>query len=184
MSSCWVVVGLLSRAVIGWQDWHDVVSYTKTRQAPSWPIGHVFVPPSSRHNMMSHALQSLLDQSFPVSGYFSGKYHTLFITWSFSIMLYHPPSHTMSYAPILTHLQTNFFPMTMFSLCPCWFIRSHDPLHFLNDLTNHSHPPSCLYSLLLFYLWLACLWSFCHGHSFCTWALLGSVAGAPQLCNC
>ena len=86
--------------------------------------------------MMSHALQLLLDWSFLVSGYLSGKYHTLFTTWSFSIMLYHPPSHTMSYAPILTHPWTNSFPMTMFSLCPCWFIHSHDPLHFLNDLSR------------------------------------------------
>ena len=29
-----VVVKLLNREVIGRQDWHDVVSYTKTRQAP------------------------------------------------------------------------------------------------------------------------------------------------------
>ena len=71
--------------------------------------------PSSHHKVMSHALQWLLDRSFLVSGYLSGKYHALFITWSFSIMLYHPPSHTMSYAPILTHLQTNFFPMTILS---------------------------------------------------------------------
>ena len=40
----------------------------------------------------------------------------------------------MSYAPILTHLRTNFFPITTFSLCPCQFIRSHDPLHFLTIL--------------------------------------------------
>ena len=65
---------------------------------------------------MSHALQSLLDQSFHVSRYLSGKYHTLFIVWSFSIMLYHLLSHPMSYAPILTHPQTNSFPMTTLSL--------------------------------------------------------------------
>ena len=77
----------------------------------------------------------------------------------FFIMLYHPFSHPMSYAPILTHLWTNSFPMMILSLCLCWFIRSHDPLHFLNDLTNRSHPPSCLCSLLLFYLWFTRLWS-------------------------
>ena len=71
----------------------------------------------------------------------------------FSIMLYHLLSHTMSYAPILTHHRTNSFLMMRFSICPCWFIRSHDPLHFLNDFTNCSHPPSCLCPLLLFYLW-------------------------------
>ena len=126
------------------------------------------ITPSSRHIMMSNVLQSLLDRSFLVSGYLSGKYHALFITWSFSIMLYHPFSHTMSYAPILTHLQTNSFLTMTFFLCPCWFICSHNPLHFPNDLTNRSHPPSCLCPLLLFYLWVACLWSFCHSHSFCT----------------
>ena len=115
---------------------------------------------------MNSALQSLLDQSFLVSGYLSGKYHALFIMWSFHIMLHHLFSHHMSYAPILTHLRTNSLPMMTLSLCPWWFIRSHDPLHFLNNLTNCSHPPSCLCSLLLFYLWVAHLWSFCHGHSF------------------
>ena len=34
VDGCCVVVGLLSREVIGQQDQHDVVSYTKTRQAP------------------------------------------------------------------------------------------------------------------------------------------------------
>ena len=34
VDSCCVVVGLLSREVIGQQDRHDVMSYTKTRQAP------------------------------------------------------------------------------------------------------------------------------------------------------
>ena len=71
--------------------------------------------PSSRHMMMSNALQSLLDRSFPVSGYLSGKYHALFIMCSFSIMLYHPFSHRMSYAPILTHHRTNSFLMTTLS---------------------------------------------------------------------
>ena len=51
------------------------------------------------------------------------------------------------------------FPMTTLSLCLCWFICSHDPLHFLNNLTNCSHPPSCLCFLLLFYLCFECLWS-------------------------
>ena len=32
-------------------------------------------------------------------------------------MLYHLLSHLMSYAPILTHPRTNFFPMTTLSLC-------------------------------------------------------------------
>ena len=114
---------------------------------------------SLHHMMMSNALQLLLDRSFLVSRYLSGKYHALFIIWSFSIMLYHPSSHTMSYAPILTHPRTNSLPMTTFSLCLCWFICSHDPLHFLNNLTNHSHPLSCLSSLLMYYLWVAHLWS-------------------------
>ena len=92
------------------------------------------ITPSSYHMMMCHVPQSLLDCFFPVSGYLLGKYHTLFITWFFSIVLYHPISHTMSYAPILTHLRTNFLPMTTLSLCLCWFIRSHDPLHFLTIL--------------------------------------------------
>ena len=35
----------------------------------------------------------------------------------FSIMLYRPFSHHMSYAPILTHPRTNSFPMTTISLC-------------------------------------------------------------------
>ena len=117
------------------------------------------ITPSSRHMMMSNALQSLFDRSFIVSRCLSGNYHALFIMWSFSIMLYHLFSHHMSYAPILTHPRTNSFPMTMISLCSWWFIRSHNPLHFLNDLINRSHPPSCLCSLLLFYLWFAHLWS-------------------------
>ena len=58
------------------------------------------------------------------------------LMWSFSIMLYHLFSHTMSYAPILTHLWTKSLPMTTLSLCPWWFIRSHDPLHFLTILPN------------------------------------------------
>src|SRR6202000_3069707 len=37
-----------------------------------------------------------------------------------------------------------------------------------NDLTNRSHPPSCLCFLLLFYLWIGYRWSFCHDHSFST----------------
>ena len=52
---------------------------------------------SSHHMITCLALQSLLDWSVPVSRYLSGKYHTLFITWSFSIVLYYPLSHTMSY---------------------------------------------------------------------------------------
>ena len=57
---------------------------------------------------------------------------TLFLSCGpFSIMLYHPFSHHMSYAPILTHLRTNSFPMTTISHCFWWFIRSHDPLKFL-----------------------------------------------------
>ena len=51
MSSCWVVGWLLGREVIGQQDWHDVVSYTKTRQAPSWLIAHDIVP--SHHDIIS-----------------------------------------------------------------------------------------------------------------------------------
>ena len=35
VDGCCVVVGLLSREVIGQQDRHDVASYTKTGQAPS-----------------------------------------------------------------------------------------------------------------------------------------------------
>ena len=156
---CWVVVRR--------SDWmtrptqYRVLYQSKTSSiVTSWSSHHCAI---SHHHctikMMSHALQSLLDWSFPVSGYFSGKYHALFITWSFSIMLYHPFSHTMSYAPILTYLRTNFFPMTSLSLCLCWFIHSHDPLYFLNDLTNCFHPPSCLCLLLLFYLWFVHLWS-------------------------
>ena len=117
------------------------------------------IMPSLHHMMMCNVSQSLLDQSFPVSRYLPGKCHTLFIIWSFSIMLYHYFSHTMSYAPTLTHHRTTPFPMTMLSLCLCWFIHSHDPLHFLNDFTNCSHPLSCLFSLLLFYLWFTHLWS-------------------------
>ena len=77
----------------------------------------------------------------------------------FSIMLYHLLSHPMSYAPILNHPRTNSFPMMTISLCSWWFICSHDPLHFLYDLTNRSHPLSCLCFLLLFYLWFERLWS-------------------------
>ena len=51
------------------------------------------------------------------------------------------------------------FPWRCFPLCSWWFIHSHDPLHLLNDLTNHSHLPWCLCSLLSFYLWFAHLWS-------------------------
>ena len=51
------------------------------------------------------------------------------------------------------------FPRWCFPFCLCWFICSHDPLHFLNNLTNRSHPLCCLWSLLLFYLWVAHLWS-------------------------
>src|ERR1700743_3382068 len=72
------------------------------------------ITPSLRHMMMSNSLQSPLDRSFLVSGCLSDKYHALFIMGSFSIMLYHPSSHTMSYAPILTHHWTNFFLMTHF----------------------------------------------------------------------
>ena len=109
--------------------------------------------------MMSNAPQSPLDRPFLVSRYLSGKYHALFTMWAVSIMLYHPLSHTMSYAPIHIHPRTNSFPMMTLSLCLCWFIRSHDPLQFLNNLTNRSHPPSCLCFSLLFYLWVARLWS-------------------------
>ena len=154
MSSCCVVVGLLSREVIGWQDQHDFASYTKTRQAPLWLVGHVIVPPY--HAIIApysdeSCVPIAIGSALPVSKYLSGKYHALFITWSSSIMLYHPPSHTMSYASILTHHWTKIFPMTTFFLSLWWFIRSHDPLHFLNNLTNHSHPPFCLCFLLSFY---------------------------------
>ena len=157
--------------VIGWQDWHDVAFYTKVSQALSWPLvmsllRHII--PSSRHMMMSNAFQSLLDRSFLVSRYLSGKYHTLFIMWSFSIMLYHPFSHTMSYAPIFTHLWTNSFPMTTLSLCLCWFICSHDPLHFLNDLTK-SFSPSFLPLFFIVVVFMGRTFvEFCHGHSFST----------------
>ena len=85
----------------------------------------------------------------------------------FSILLYHLLSHTMSYAPILTHLWTNFFPMMTLSLCPWWFICSHNPLHFLTIL------PIVLTLLLAFvsFVVLFMVWTFvefCHGHSFST----------------
>ena len=124
------------------------------------------IMPSLHHMMMCHALQSPLDWSFPVSGCLPGRYHALFIMWSFSIMLYHPLSHPISYFCILTHHRTNFLPMPTLSLCPYWSICSHDPLHLLNDLTNRSHCPSCLCSLLLLYLWVTQLQSFCHSYSF------------------
>ena len=141
--------GKRSRQLVGWllscweEKWLDDKTDTTSRLIPKWDklcrdqlamssLRHI--TPSSRHMMMSNALQSPLDRSSIVSGCLSGKHHALFIMWSFSIMLYHLFSHTMSYAPILTHPQTNFFPMMTFSLCPCWFIRSHDPLHFLTIL--------------------------------------------------
>ena len=74
--------------------------------------------------------------------------------WSFSIMLYHPFSHPMLYAPILTHLWTNSFPMTTLFLCLCWFIHSHDPLHFQ---TNQPIVVSLLFILLKW----SKLWSRC-----------------------
>ena len=127
-----------------WEEkWLDDKTDTTSRLIPKWDKLHRdllvvsslrHIAPSSHPMMMNNALQSPLDQSLLVSGCLSGKYHVLFIIWSFSIMLYHPLSHHMSYAPILTHLRTNFFPMTTFSLCPWWFIRSHDPLHFLTTL--------------------------------------------------
>ena len=63
--------------------------------------------------------------------------------------------------PLLLQLceYSNYFLMTTFPLCPCWFICSHNPLHFLNDLINCSHTPWSLCFLLLFYLWFAHLWS-------------------------
>ena len=117
------------------------------------------IMPSLHHRMMHPAPLLPLDWTFIVSKCLSGKVLCSFLTCSFSIMIYHPFSHTMSYAPILTHHRTNLFPMMMFSPCLCWFIRSYDPLHFLNDLTNNSHPLWCFCSLLLFYLWFAFLWS-------------------------
>ena len=124
---------------------HRVLYQSKTSAiVTSWSCHHCAIP---RHMMMSNALQLLLDRSFLVSRYLSGKCHALFIMWSFSIMLYHLFSHHMSYAPILTHPWTNFFPMTTFFLCLCWFICSHDPLHFLTIL------PIVLTLLLAFVLY-------------------------------
>ena len=140
------------------------------------------IMPSSHHMMMCHVLQSLLDRPFPVSGYLSGKYHALFIIWSFSIMRYHLLSHTMSYAPIFTHW-TNSFPMTTLSFCLCWFIRSHYPLHFLKR-SYQSFTPSFLPLFLIVVLFMGHMFvEFCHSHTFVFKAVLGSVAGAPQLCN-
>ena len=75
------------------------------------------ITPSLHYRMTCPAPQSLLNQSFLVFRYLLGKYHVLSVTCSFSIMLYHPFSRTMLYAPILTHHWTNSFPMTIFSLC-------------------------------------------------------------------
>ena len=125
-----LIIGMVerrSRWFVGWllSCWEEKLLDDKTDMTscliPKYDKLHhdQFVMSSLCHMMMSNALQSLLDQSFLVSGYLSGKYHAVFIMQSFSIMLYHPPSHTMSYAPILTHPWTNSFPMMMFFLCPC-----------------------------------------------------------------
>ena len=140
------------------------------------------IMPSSHHMVMCNAPQSLLDWSFSVSGCWSGKYHALSIMWSFSIMLYHLFSHTMSYAPILTHHQTNSFPMTMFSLCPC---NSFVPMTHFISLTILPIVHTLLVAFVLY----------CHSiygshvcgvlsqPHFCIEAVLGSVAGTPQLYN-
>ena len=68
---CWGVVELLRGEVIGWQDRHNVASYTKVRQAPLWLVSHVISVPyhtiSHHHHAISwwvNPLQSLLDRSF------------------------------------------------------------------------------------------------------------------------
>ena len=65
------------------------------------------ITPSLHHKMMSHAPQLLLDWSFPVSRYLSGKYHALFIMWSFllcfiifSLTLCHIPLSLLIIRPI------------------------------------------------------------------------------------
>ena len=175
--------GTRSRRFVGWllscweEKWLDDKTDTTSRLIPKKDKLHRdrlvmsslrHTIPSSRHMMMSNALQSLLDRSFPVSGCSSGKYHALFIMWSSSIMLYHPFSHTMSYAPILTHPWTNSFPMMTLYLCLCWFICSHDPLHFLKQ-SYQSFSPSFLPLFFIVVLFMGRTFvEFCHGHSFCT----------------
>ena len=160
---CWVVVELLKRR----SDWmtrltrHRVLYQRKTSSiVTGWSCHHCTIS-HHHHTIWWWVIRSNCHWIGPsLSPVICQVSITLFLSYDpFSIMLYHPFSHTMSYAPIFTHRQTNSFPMMTLSLCLHWFIHSHDPLHFLNNLTNCSHPLSCLYSLLWFYLWVACLWS-------------------------
>ena len=117
------------------------------------------ITPSSRHMMMSNALQSLLDRSFPVSGCLSGKYHVLFIMCFF---FYYALSSFLSPYVICPYPDSSSdqFPSHDDTFPLSLMIHSFPlPTSFPNDLTNRSHPPSCLCFLSLFYLWYERLWS-------------------------
>ena len=102
-------------------------------QAPLWLIVHVTIPPY--HTIIVPSGLCVLHTICYWIGcsclwLFVRWVSCSFITWPSFIMLYHPFSYAMSYAPMFTQHWTSNFPMTIFSLCPCWFIHSHDPLHF------------------------------------------------------
>ena len=122
----------------------------------SWSSHHCA---TSHHVMTRNAPQSLLDRSFVVAGYLSGKvsrsfHHVIFFYYalssSFSSYVICPYPYSSS-DRFLSH--DNVFPLFLLIHSFSW------PTSFPNNLTNRSHPPSCLCFLLLFYLWFACLWS-------------------------
>ena len=113
--SCWV------------EKWLDNRTYTMSHLIPRLVKPHhewfvmsssLHITPSLHHKMAHPVPQLLLNWSFLVSRYFSGKYHVLHITWSlllcfiiFSLTLCHMSLFLLIIGPI-------FFPWQCFPFVP------------------------------------------------------------------
>ena len=134
--------------VVGWKsDWmkrptrHSILYQDKSSSiVTNWSCRH---PSILRywlhHQLMCPAFNLVLDWSSPVSRLFVRWVLRSFIIWSLSIMLYHPFSHTMSYAPIFTHHWTPDFPWWTFPLFQLIHLFSQ-PTSFPDQPTNHGVP--------------------------------------------
>ena len=166
VEGCWVVVELLWE-VIGWQDRHDVTSYTKVRQAPSWPVGHV-ITASCHHCVISHHHHAIWWWIMRSNRYWISPSLSLGIC-QVSITLFSSCDHFLL-CFIISSLTLCDMPLSLLILRQIPFPWQRFPFvsadsfvlitHFIFLRSYQLFSPSFLpLFLLLFYLWVTCLWS-------------------------